>query len=246
MSKTAIITGGSRGLGAAMTMKLGELGYNVIINYHSESSKALTDEAVEKLKSEYGVDAIAVKADVSKYEDCERLVQAAIDKFGDKIDVVVNNAGITNNCNFIDLQPEQYTRVIETNLLSLFHINHLVMPHMVDHDSCIVNISSVGGLTGVINQADYCAAKSGVIGLTRALALEFAGRKVRVNAIAPGMIMTDMLRGVNQDELNALAATIPLGKIGDPSDIAGALEYIIKAPYVTGQVISPNGGFVLQ
>ena len=117
---------------------------------------------------------------------------------------------------------------------------------MVDHDSCIVNISSVGGLTGVINQADYCAAKSGVIGLTRALALEFAGRKVRVNAIAPGMIMTDMLRGVNQDELNALAATIPLGKIGDPSDIAGALEYIIKAPYVTGQVISPNGGFVLQ
>ena len=174
------------------------------------------------------------------------LVQAAIDKFGDKIDVVVNNAGITNNCNFIDLQPEQYTRVIETNLLSLFHINHLVMPHMVDHDSCIVNISSVGGLTGVINQADYCAAKSGVIGLTRALALEFAGRKVRVNAIAPGMIMTDMLRGVNQDELNALAATIPLGKIGDPSDIAGALEYIIKAPYVTGQVISPNGGFVLQ
>lgn len=172
MSKTAIITGGSRGLGAAMTMKLGELGYNVVINYRSESSKALTDEAVEKLKSEYGVDAIAVKADVSKYEDCERLVQAAIDKFGDKIDVVVNNAGITNNCNFIDLQPEQYTRVIETNLLSLFHINHLVMPHMVDHDSCIVNISSVGGLTGVINQADYCAAKSGVIGLTRALALD--------------------------------------------------------------------------
>jgi len=110
----------------------------------------------------------------------------------------------------------------------------------------IVNISSVGGLTGVINQADYCAAKSGVIGLTRALALEFAGRGVRANAIAPGMIMTDMLRGVNQDELNALAGTIPEGYIGDVSDIAGALEYILKAPYLTGQVISPNGGFVLQ
>ena len=101
-------------------------------------------------------------------------------------------------------------------------------------------------MTGVINQGDYCAAKSGVIGLTRALALEFASRKVRVNAIAPGMIMTDMLRGVNQDELRALAATIPLGRIGEPEDIAGALEYILTAPYLTGQTISPNGGFVLQ
>ena len=130
-------------------------------------------------------------------------------------------------------------------------MTHLVLPHMINHSSkdsqcVIVNTSSVGGLTGVINQADYCASKSGLIGLTRALALEFAGRGVRVNAIAPGMIMTDMLRGVNQDELNALAATIPEGFIGDVSDIAGALAYILTAPYVTGQVISPNGGFVLQ
>ena len=130
-------------------------------------------------------------------------------------------------------------------------MTHLVLPRMInhsdkEHQAMIVNISSVGGLTGVINQADYCAAKSGVIGLTRALALEFAGRGVRANAIAPGMIMTDMLRGVNQDELNALAGTIPEGYIGDVSDIAGALEYILKAPYLTGQVISPNGGFVLQ
>ena len=101
-------------------------------------------------------------------------------------------------------------------------------------------------MTGVINQGDYCAAKTGVIGLVRALALEFAPRQVRVNAIAPGMIMTDMLRGVNQDELNALAATIPLGRIGDVSDIAGALDYILDATYLTGQTISPNGGFVLQ
>ena len=99
---------------------------------------------------------------------------------------------------------------------------------------------------GVINQADYCTSKSGIIGLTRALALEFAQKGVRVNAIAPGMIMTDMLRGVNQDELNALAATIPQGFIGDVSDIAGALGYLLTAPYVTGQVISPNGGIVQQ
>ena len=123
---------------------------------------------------------------------------------------------------------------------------HLALPYMVDRDTAIVCTASVGGLTGVINQADYCAAKTGVIGLCRALALEFAPRKVRVNAIAPGMIMTDMLRGVNQDELNALAATIPLGHIGEVEEIAGALEYILGAGYLTGQVISPNGGFVLQ
>ncbi|OON85895.1 short-chain dehydrogenase [Oribacterium sp. C9] len=251
MAKTAIITGGSRGLGKAMSLKLGELGYNVVINYVSDSSKAKAEEIAEQLKKDYGVEGLVVRADVSKYEDCEALVKAALDKFGDNIDVLVNNAGITNNCNWIDIKHEQYEKVIATNLMSLLHMTHLVLPHMVNHSDkehqCqIVNISSVGGLTGVINQADYCAAKSGVIGLTRALALEFAGRGVRSNAIAPGMIMTDMLRGVNQDELNALAATIPEGYIGDVSDIAGALEYILKAPYLTGQVISPNGGFVLQ
>ena len=172
-------------------------------------------------------------------------MKAATDKFGKSIDVLVNNAGITNNCNFIDITKEQYTAVIETNLLSLLHMSHLALPYMVDHESRIVNVSSIGGLFGVVNQADYCAAKSGVIGLTRALAMEFAGRKVRVNAIAPGMIMTDMLRGVNQDELNALAAGIPQGYIGEVSDIAGCMAYILTAPYLTGQTISPNGGFVM-
>ena len=246
MAKTAIITGGSRGIGEAMTLKLGEMGYNVVINYRSPSSKALTDALVEKLQNEYHVEAIAVKADVSKYEDCEALVKAAVEKFGDKIDALINNAGITNNCNFIDITYEQYMNVINTNLCSMLHMTHLALPYMVDHESSIINTASVGGLTGVINQGDYCAAKTGAIGFTRAMALEFAKRKVRVNAIAPGMIMTDMLRGVNQDELAALAATIPEGYIGDVSDIAGAMEYILTAPYLTGQTISPNGGFVLQ
>ncbi|MCD8332328.1 MAG: 3-oxoacyl-ACP reductase FabG [Oscillospiraceae bacterium] len=242
--KIAIVTGGTRGLGHAMALKLGDLGYHVAVNYHSNNSKALADQTVEQLEAK-GVEAMAVQADVSQYEECEKLVKAVVGRFGEKLDVLVNNAGITNNCNFIDITPEAYTRVINTNLLSLLHMSHLCLPYLVDHDSCIVNTSSVGGLTGVINQADYCAAKSGVIGLTRALALEFAGRKVRVNAIAPGMIMTDMLRGVNQDELRTLAATIPVGRIGDPEDIAGCLEYIVTAGYLTGQVISPNGGFVM-
>ena len=251
MAKTAIITGGSRGIGKALSLKLGEMGYNVVINYRSPSSKALSDEIAKELEEKYHVETLVVKADVSKYEECENLVKETVKTFGDKIDVLVNNAGITNNCNFIDITKEAYERVISTNLMSFLHMSHLVLPYMVNHSDkehqcSIVNTSSVGGMTGVINQADYCAAKSGVIGLSRALALEFAGRGIRVNVIAPGMIMTDMLRGVNQDELRALASTIPEGYIGDVSDIAGALEYILKAPYLTGQVISPNGGFVLQ
>lgn len=251
MAKTAIITGGSRGIGKALSLKLGEMGYNVVINYRSPSSKALSDEIAKEIEEKYHVETLVVKADVSKYEECENLVKETVKKFGDKIDVLVNNAGITNNCNFIDITKEAYERVISTNLMSFLHMSHLVLPYMVNHSDkehqcSIVNTSSVGGMTGVINQADYCAAKSGVIGLSRALALEFAGRGIRVNVIAPGMIMTDMLRGVNQDELRALASTIPEGYIGDVSDIAGALEYILKAPYLTGQVISPNGGFVLQ
>ncbi len=251
MAKTAIITGGSRGIGEGMSYKLGELGYNVVINYRSESSKALSDNIADKVHEKYGVDTLVVKADVGNYDDCESLVQAAVDRFGENIDVLINNAGITNNSNWIDVKREDYERLINTNLMSALHMTHLVLPHMVNHSSkdnqCnIVNTSSVGGLTGVINQADYCASKSGIIGLTRALALEFAGRGVRVNAIAPGMIMTDMLRGVNQEELNALAGTIPQGFIGDVSDIAGALEFLLTAPYMTGQIISPNGGFVLQ
>jgi len=245
MSKTAIITGGSRGIGNAMSMKLGEMGYNVVINYRSESSKSISDDLAKEISEKYGVETLVVRADVSKYQDCELLVKAAVEKFGDKIDVLINNAGITNNCNFIDITKEQYTAVIDTNLMSLMHMCHLALPYMVDKDTCIINTSSIGALIGVANQADYCASKSGVLGLTRALALEFAGRKVRVNAIAPGMIMSDMLRGVNQEELNALAATIPQGRIGDVSDIAGCMEYLIRASYVTGQTISPNGGIVM-
>ena len=250
MGKVAIITGGSRGIGEAMALKLGEEGLNVVINY-SDSSKELSEKLAEKIKSTYKVETLVVKADVSKYEDCERLIKETVNKFGDKIDVLVNNAGITNNCNFVDIKKEQYENVINTNLMSFLHMTHLTLPYMVNHSSkdsqcCIVNTSSIGGLIGVINQADYCASKAGIIGFTRALALEFAGRGIRVNAIAPGMIMTDMLRGVNQDELKALAGTIPQGYIGDVSDIAGALGYILNAPYLTGQVISPNGGIVQQ
>ncbi len=122
---------------------------------------------------------------------------------------------------------------------------HLSLPYMVKNGGPIINTSSIGGLTGVPNQADYCAAKSGVIGLTMALAVEFACQNIRINAIAPGMIWTDMLRVVNQDEVQALNLSIPMGETGDVDDISECMEYLINAKYVTGQVISPNGGIVM-
>lgn len=244
--KTAIITGGSRGIGEAMTMKLGEMSYNVVINYRSDSSKALSDAIVEKLKREYGVEGLAVQADVSKYEDCEKLVKTAVEKFGEKIDVLINNAGITNNAPFCDLSREKYMDVLETNLLSAFHMCHFVVPYMVKaNEGCVISTSSIGGLMGVANQADYCASKSGLIGMTRALAMEFGKQNIRFNCICPGMIWTDMLRGVNQDEVAALAQSIPMGKIGDVEDIANAMEFLIKDKYMTGQYVSPNGGIYM-
>lgn len=241
--KNAIITGASRGIGEAMALRLGQMGYNVVINYRSDSSKALTEALIAKLKKEYDVEGVAVQADVSRYEDCEKLVKAAVEAFGEKIDVLINNAGITNNAPFCELPREKYMAVLETNLISAFHMCHFVVPYMVKaNGGCVVNTSSIGGLMGVANQADYCASKAGLIGMTRALAMEFGKQNIRFNCICPGMIWTDMLRGVNQDEVAALAQSIPMGKIGNVEDIANAMEFLIKDEYMTGQYISPNGG----
>ena len=244
--KTAIISGGSRGIGEAMTLKLGEMGYNVVINYRSDSSKALTEKVIGTLKERYGVEGFAVQADVSRYEDCEKLVKAAVEKFGEKIGVLVNNAGITNNAAFCDLPREKYMAVLETNLISAFHMCHFVVPYMVKaQEGCVINTSSIGGLMGVANQADYCASKAGLIGMTRALAMEFGKQHIRFNCICPGMIWTDMLRSVNQDEVAALKMGIPMGEIGDVEDIAVAMEFLIKDKYMTGQYVSPNGGIYM-
>lgn len=245
--KTAIVTGGSRGIGEAMVYKLGEMGYNIVVNYRSNSSKELTENVIKNLKERYGVEGLSVQADVSVYEDCEKLVKAAVEKFGEKIDVLVNNAGITNNSPFTSLPKEKYMAVLNTNLISAFHMCHFVVPYMVKaNGGCVISTSSIGGLMGVANQADYCASKSGLIGMTRALAMEFGKQGIRFNCICPGMIWTDMLRGVNQDEVQALAQSIPMGKIGDVEDIALAMEFLIKDQYVTGQCISPNGGIFMQ
>ncbi len=246
MKKTAIVTGGSRGIGEAIVYRLAKMGYRIAFNYHSDHSAALAEKICKEVSRKNQTEVIAVQGDVGKYSDCKELIRAAVGRFGDTIDVLVNNSGITNGKSYLSITVEEYERLISTNLLGVMHMCHLALPHMIGHDACMINMSSVNGLTPSINQADYCAAKAGIIGFTRALALEYADRGLRVNAIAPGLIKTDMLSCVDQEELKAAASTIPLGRIGDTSDIAGCVEYIINAPYLTGQTISPNGGFVMH
>ncbi len=246
MAKTAIVTGGSRGLGEGMIKKLAEMGYNVVANYVSDRSKPLAEKLIQNIEQKYGIQGLAFQADVSDYESCERLIQATVEKFGDKIDVLVNNAGIDNNLSFLEITPEQYKKLIDVNLMSYLHCAHLVMPYMIKQkEGYIINVSSIGGMMGVPEQADYCAAKSGVIGFTRALAAEFGRYNIRVNNIAPGMIWTDMLREADQTAVKAMEQMIPLGKIGEVDDISDCLEYLVKAKYVTGQTISPNGGIIM-
>jgi len=246
MMKNAIVTGGSRGIGEALVYKLGEMGYNVIINYHSDKSKVLTNKIIETLDRKYKVKGYGIQADISKYEECQKLVKFAYDKL-DHIDVLVNNAGIASpNVPFTKMSVDQYTQVIGVNLFGTFHMCHLVVPHMAKaKKGCVINISSIGGLMGVAGQVDYCASKSGVIGMTRALALEFAKENIRFNCICPGMMWTDLLRGINKDKLEALAKNIPIGKIGEIADAASTMEFLIKNEYMTGQYISPNGGLFI-
>ena len=245
--KNAIVTGGSRGIGEAFVLKLGEMGYNVVINYVSDSSKVLTEKIIETLKTKYNVNGYGVQADVSTYEGCKKIVNFAVEKFGGKIDVLVNNAGIASkNVPFTEMPYEQYMSVINTNLLGTFHMCHLVVPYMVKaKKGCVINNSSVGGLMGVAGQVDYCASKAGINGMTRGLAVEFAKDNIRFNSICLGMISTDLLKSIDKDKLDALAKTIPLQKFGTLEEAADTMEYLIKNEYMTGQYISPNGGMFM-
>jgi len=245
--KNAIVTGGTRGIGESFVMKLGEMGFNIVINYHSDSSKKLLDKIIETLEKKYKVKGYGIQADVSQYEGCKKIVDFAVKKFNGKIDVLVNNAGISSsNVPFTKIKYEEYMSVINTNFFGTFHMCHLVVPYMVkEKKGCVINNSSVGGLMGVAGQVDYCASKAGIIGMTRALAVEFAKDNIRFNCICPGMVMTDMLKNIDKDKLEAFAKTVPLGKYGDVEDISSALEFLIKNEFMTGQYISPNGGLFI-
>lgn len=240
----ALVTGSARGIGAAIARALAADGHNVVVNYTSEGSAQAAGELAERIEAEHGVQARAVQADVSSYDEAGALVEAAIQAFG-HIDVLVNNAGITRDTLLMRMSEEQFDGVLSVDLKGVYNVcRHAVGPMAKQRFGRIVNISSLSGILGQAGQANYSAAKAGVIGFTKAVARELAGRGITVNAVAPGFVATDMTANMNQKVLDEMEGQIPLKRIGTPEDIADAVAFLAseRASYITGQVLQVDGG----
>lgn len=242
--KAAIVTGASRGIGRAAALRLAKMGMNIVFTYNSGIEAA---EETKALCEAEGVEVLAVQADVSSSENCDQLVEQTMDAFG-RVDVLVNNAGITRDGLIIRMTDEQFDQVIDTNLKGAFYMMRAVSKQMMKQRSGrIINISSVVGVMGNAGQVNYAASKAGVIGMTKSLARELASRKVTVNAIAPGMIETDMTAVMSEKAKEAMKAAIPAGEMGKPEDIAGTIAFLAgeESRYITGQVICVDGGMAI-
>ena len=242
--KTALVTGASRGIGRAIAIALAEGGANVAVNYSgSEAAAAETVQAIEAL----GKKAIMIKANVGKADQFDAMVKEVINELG-SLDILVNNAGITRDNLIMRMKEEEFDEVIETNLKGVFNgIKAVTRSMMKQRSGRIINISSVVGVLGNPGQANYVAAKAGVIGLTKASAKELASRGITVNCIAPGFIQTDMTDQLPDEMKESLAAQIPLAKLGQASDIANAVRFLASdaASYMTGQTVHVDGGMYM-
>ena len=240
--KVAVVTGASRGIGKAAALALASQGAKVVVNYARSSDAA---EAIVKQITEAGGEAIATEADVSQSEQVDNLIKTTLDKFG-RIDVLVNNAGITKDTLLLRMKPEQWQAVIDLNLTGVFLCTKAVSKTMLKQRSGrIINIASVAGQMGNPGQANYSAAKAGVIGFTKTVAKELANRGVTVNAVAPGFIETDMTEDLKSDDIIEF---IPLGRYGKPEEVAGTIRFLAADPaaaYITGQVFNVDGGMVM-
>lgn len=244
--KTAIVTGASRGIGAACAVALAKSGHNIILDY--KDSKERAEQLCDVIISGYGVGAEAVRADVSDPAEADALIEAAARDFGCTVDVLVNNAGIAQQRLFTDITDEDWNAMIGTNLTGVFNCSRAAVKYMVRQKSgVIVNISSMWGQVGASCEVHYSAAKAGVIGMTKALAKELAPSGIRVNCICPGVIKTDMLKDIDEEIISSLAEETPLGRLGTPKDIADAVSFLCsdRATFITGQVLGVNGGFVI-
>lgn len=239
-TKTALITGGSRGIGKACALELAKAGYDIAISYAGNEEAA--NKTVAQL-NEIGVKAKSYKFNVADKTACENAIAEVIKDFG-KIDVLVNNAGITRDGLFMRMSADNWEAVINTNLNSVFYMTNPVIKTMIKQRyGCIVNMSSIVGIMGNAGQANYSAAKAGLIGFTKSLAKELGSRNIRVNAIAPGFIQTDMTKDLDTEKITE---HIPLKRLGQPEDIAKTVRFLAAdAPYITGQVIGVDGGLVI-
>lgn len=240
MKKVGLITGGSRGIGRACAIELAKAGYDIAITYVGNDEAA--NQTVADVKA-LGVNAKSYKFDVSNNEACQSSVAQVLADF-EQIDVLVNNAGITKDGLFMRMSAQNWEDVINTNLNSAFYVTNPVSKAMIKQRSgCIINMSSIAGVCGNAGQANYSAAKAGIIGFTKSLAKELASRNIRVNAIAPGFIQTDMTKDLDSEKI---VNAIPLKKLGTPEDIAKTVRFLAEdGLYITSQVIGVDGGLTI-
>lgn len=244
MGRVALITGAARGIGKQIAMTLAKEGYDIALNYRSN-----TDELL-KLKEEIesnNVKCLLVQGDVSNFEDTERIAKETMDEFG-KIDVLVNNAGITKDMLLLRMKKEDFESVLDVNLLGTFNMTKNVASYMMKARSGrIINVSSVVGVSGNAGQANYAASKAGIIGFTKSLAKELASRNILVNAVAPGFIGTDMTNVLKDDVKDKILEQIPLRRIGNAEEVANVVKFLAseESSYITGQVINIDGGMLM-
>ncbi|MDM5297901.1 3-oxoacyl-[acyl-carrier-protein] reductase [Bacillus pumilus] len=244
-NQTAVVTGASRGIGRSIAIDLAKNGANVVVNYSGNEAKA--NEVVDEIKA-LGQKAFAVKADVSNAEEVQALMKEAIDTFG-SIDILVNNAGITKDNLLMRMKEHEWDDVININLKGVFHCTKAVTRQMMKQRSGrIINVASVVGVCGNPGQANYVAAKAGVIGLTKTTAKELASRHITVNAVAPGFIATDMTDKLDENVQTEMLKQIPLARFGAPEDISNVVVFLASqgAGYITGQTIQVDGGMVMS
>lgn len=244
VGKVALVTGGSRGIGRAVALKLAENGADVAINYAGNTAAAEeVKAAIEKL----GRKAMLVQGSVADTDGVQALVNQVVKELG-RLDILINNAGITRDGLLMRMKEADWDAVLETNLKGVFNCSKAVMRTMMKQKSGrIVNMASVVGEMGNAGQANYAAAKAGVIGFTKSLAKEVASRGITVNAVAPGFIATDMTKVLTDDQKAEMARSIPLGRAGQPEDVANAVLFLVsdEAAYITGQVLNVDGGMVM-
>ena len=243
MTASALVTGSSRGIGRAVAKELAREGWNVCVNYIEHQAEA---EALAAELRAMGRRCIAVRADVADESACRTMVQQAEAQLG-PVELLVNNAGISYSGLFQDLSTADWDRCLAVNLTGARNMVQAVLSHMLDiKGGAIVNISSIWGLRGASCEVAYACSKAGIVALTRSLAMELAPSHIRVNAVAPGCIETDMVRVLGEDTVRSLIEETPLGRLGQPEDIAHAVAFLAseKASFITGQVLTVDGGFI--
>ncbi|HBG7748131.1 TPA: SDR family oxidoreductase [Clostridioides difficile] len=242
--KTVLITGGAIGIGKAMSKAFAKEGYNVLVNFNKSENEA---KELYTILNEKNFSVKLFKADISNREDVEDMVDYCIKEFGG-LDVLVNNAGVSQDKLFTDITDEDWDNMMNINLKGSFYCSQVALKYMIsEKKGNIINISSIWGISGASCEVHYSITKAGIIGMTKALAKEVGPSNIRVNSIAPGVINTDMLSGYNEEDIDALVEETPLMRLGTPEDIANCAIFLAsdKSNFITGQVISPNGGFVI-